>query len=217
LGSNNSISSSNVSDSGANGGNVSLTQYPQIYFNTTGNSATEITSSRPATLANANLTVPYVPEVAVAVTAGGKYESYVNRRFTLAYVTSSTLAFRLPLSATIAGIPTGSIVYIIDYSYRSTNNAFTRRGTMTVSVNVGTAPTYTPFVQLSDEYDFAGNDTSEKSTKLSFSAAFLDAVGATYIASPGQVPSSLGIFYINSLSSGGGDSVAFSYTYKAIL
>jgi hypothetical protein len=88
---------------------------------------------------------------------------------------------------------------------------------MTVSVNVGTAPTYVPFVQLADDYDFAGNDTAEKSIKLSFSASFLDAVGATYIASPGQVPSSLGIFYLNTLSSGGGDSGAFSYTYKAIL
>ena len=210
LGSNNIIRNSNVTDSGADGGNVSFTQYPQIYFNTIGNSAVEITSSRPSTLANANLTVPYVPEVAGL----GKYESHVSRRFTLANVTSSTLAFRLPLSTTVNGIPGGSLVYIIDYSYKSTNNAFTRRGTITVSVNVGTAPTYTPFVQLTDDYDFAGNDTSEKSIKLSFTAAFLDAVGATYIASPGQVPSSLGIFYINALS---GDSGSFSYTYKAIL
>jgi len=210
LGSGNIIKNSNVTDSGANGGNVSFTQYPQIYFNTSGNSAVEITSSRPTTLANANLTVPYIPEIAGL----GKYESHVSRRFTLANVTSSTLAFRLPLSATVAGVPNGSLVYIIDYSYKSTNNAFTRRGTITVSVNVGTAPTYTPFVQLSDDYDFAGNDTSEKSIKLSFTAAFLDAVGATYIASPGQVPSSLGIFYINALS---GDSGSFSYTYKAIL
>ena len=217
LGSNNIIRNSNVSDAGANGGNVTYTQYPQIYFNTSGNSAVEITSSRPATLANANLTVPYVPEVAIASTASGKYESYVNRRLTLAYVTSSTLAFRLPLSTTVDGVPTGSIVYIVDYSYRSSNNGFTRRGTMTVSVYLGTAPTYTPSVQLSDEYDFAGTDTSEKSIKLSFSAALLDATGATYIASPGQVPSSLGIFYLNLLSTGGGDSGAFSYTYKAIL
>ena len=218
LGSNNIIRNSNVSDSGANGGNVTFTQYPQIYFNTTGNSAVEITSSRPATLANANFTVPYVPEVAFASTAGGKYESYVNRRFTLAYNGSSaTPAFRLPLSTNVSGVPTGSIVYIIDYSYKSTNNAFTRRGTITVSVYLGTAPTYTPFVQLSDEYDFAGNDTSEKSIKLSFSAALLDAVGATYIGSPGQIPSSLSILYLNSLSTGGGDSGSFSYTYKAIL
>lgn len=214
LGSSNIIRNSNVTDAGADGGNVSFTQYPQIYFNTTGNSAVEITSSRPSALANANLTVPYVPEVAFAATAGGKYESYVNRRFTLANVTSSTLAFRLPLSCTVAGVPNGSVVYVIDYSYKSTNNAFTRRGTMTVSVNVGTAPTYVPFVQLSDDYDFAGNDTSEKSIKLSFTAAFLDAVGAVYIATPGQVPSSLGIYYINSLA---GDSGSFSYTYKAIL
>lgn len=214
LGSNNIIRNSNVTDSGADGGNVSFTKYPQIYFNTTGNSAVEITSSRPSTLANANLTVPYVPEVAFAATAGGKYESYVNRRFTLANVTSSTLAFRLPLSCTVDGVPNGSVVYVIDYSYKSTNNAFTRRGTMTVSVNVGTSPTYVPFVQLSDDYDFAGNDTSEKSIKLSFTAAFLDAVGAVYIATPGQVPSSLGIYYINALA---GDSGSFSYTYKAIL
>ena len=85
---------------------------------------------------------------------------------------------------------------------------------MTVSVNIGTAPTYVPFVQLSDDYDFAGNDTSEKSIKLSFTAAFLDAGGVIYIASVGQVPSSLGIYYINALS---GDSGSFSYTYKTIL
>lgn len=213
LGSNNIIKNSNVTDAGADGGNVSFTKYPQIYFNTTGNSAVEINSSRPSALANANLTVPYVPEVAFAATAGGKYESYVNRRFTLANVTSSTLAFRLPLSCTVDGTPNGSIVYVIDYSYKSTNNAFTRRGTMTVSVNVGTSPTYVPFIQLSDDYDFAGNDTSEKSIKLSFTAAFLDAVGAVYIATPGQIPSSLGIYYINALA---GDSGSFSYTYKAI-
>jgi hypothetical protein len=118
------------------------------------------------------------------------------------------------LACTAAGVPNGSVVYVIDYSYKSTNNAFTRRGTMTVSVNIGTAPTYVPFVQLSDDYDFAGNDTSEKSIKLSFTAAFLDAVGAVYIATPGQVPSSLGIYYINALA---GDSGSFSYTYKTIL
>ena len=37
LGSNNIIRNSNVTDSGADGGNVSFTQYPQIYFNTIGN------------------------------------------------------------------------------------------------------------------------------------------------------------------------------------
>jgi hypothetical protein len=211
LGTNNIIRNSRLGSSGANGGNVTFTKYAQIYFKTAGNSALDIQSDRPTQLASSvNITTPYVPELA----GKGKYIASSPRSITLTQVTSPTLVFRLPVSTDEAGAPVGSIVYTVDYSYQSTGNAFTRRGTMTISALIGTSPSYTAAkYQMSDDYDFAGVDTSNKSLQLTFSVKFLDQTGVDYTGASGQVPSSLAVRYTNTLN---GDSGTFTYSYTSI-
>ena len=211
VGTNNIIRNSKVGTAGANGGNVTFTKYSQIYFKTFGNTALDIQSDRPGQLSsNTNITTPYVPELA----GKGKYIAYSPRAITLTQVTSPTLAFRLPVSTDEAGAPAGSVVYTVEYSYQSSNNAFTRRGTMTISALIGTSPSYTAAkYQMSDDYDFAGVDSNEKSLKLTFSVKFLDQTGIDYTGAVGQVPSSIAVRYTNTLS---GDSGALTYTYTSI-
>jgi hypothetical protein len=211
IGTNNIIRNCKLGTAGANGGNVTFTKYSQIYFKTAGNTALDIQSDRPGQLASStNITTPYVPELS----GKGKYIAYSPRAITLTQVTSPTLAFRLPVSTDEAGAPAGSIVYTVDYSYQSTNNAFTRRGTMTISALIGTSPNYTAArYQMSDDYDFAGVDTNNKSLQLTFSVKFLDQTGTDYTGASGQVPSSIAVRYTNTLS---GDSGALTYTYTSI-
>ena len=212
LGSNNIIRNCKLGNVGANGGNVTFTKYSQIYFKTIGNIALDILSDRPNQLStNTNITTPYVPEL----TGKGKYIAPSPRTITLSQVSGTSLAFRLPVSTNESGAPIGSIVYTIDYSYQSTQN-FTRRGTMTISALISIAPSlsYTNArYQLTDDYDFAGVDTNEKSLKLVFSVKFLDQIGADFTGAVGQVPSSIAVRYTNPLNS---DSGILTYTYTSI-
>ncbi len=210
LGSGNFVENPRVGDSGQNGGNVTFTQYPQIYFASTGNTVTNVMSSRPGNLAASNLSTVYIPELA----GRGEYKISAPRRLGLANVTSNTLAFRLPLNTDASGVPGGSSIYTIDYVYQSTNNNFTRKGIISIALNLGNSPSYNTNIQLSDEYNFAGVDTAEKSLQLVFSAQLLDQTGTAYTALPGQIPSSLAVLYRNTLS---GDSGNLSYSYSIII
>ena len=122
-----------------------------------------------------------------------------------------TLLFRLPVSTDEVGNPNGSAVYIVDYTYVSTQFNFVRRGTMTISADVhnigGTSYVYP--LQLSDEYDFAGTETN--SLQLDFSAVYLDASGGIYDPTDLTPPSSIQIQYNNQLAS---DVGSFTYLYS---
>ena len=115
----------------------------------------------------------------------------------------------MPCSTGFGGTPTGVISYSIDYSYVSSNNNFSRRGTLTISADITHAR-----IQLSDEYDFAGIDSANTiSLLLNFKASYLDQIGVAYLGSAGQTPTSIVINYENNLA---GDVGIFDYSYTAI-
>ena len=126
--------------------------------------------------------VPYYPEVSGLVS----YNSYGTRQITTNYTSSSTFAFRLPL-------PTDGVNYVVNYIYRSTYRAISRRGSMTIMCDV-----VNNNVQLSDEYDYTGDDTYNVS--LAFTARI--------------VANSLEIDYVNSATS---DTGFVMYSYSAVL
>ena len=192
---------------GNNGGGNAGAIYPQIYFASYGNSSQNDYSDRANDLATTNLLSQYVPEVA----GHGSYSLAGSRAVTLGYITSSaTLAFRLPCSTTVNGIPIGSTVFKIDYIYKSNANYFTRRGTMTISADIDNKQ-----IQLSDDYDFAGNDSAVTTAIiLDFQVYFLDATGVIYTGANGQTTASIGVYYTNNLN---GDSGTLSYSYSASL
>ena len=101
-------------------------------------------------------------------------------------------AFRLPIDTDAAG-------YVINYVYRSTSGTHKRRGTLTVIVD-----TVNRTSQLTDEYDFVGEDSSDDA--LTFSAR-LSALN-------GAARDTLVVWYSNTTA---GDSNAeLTYSYSAI-
>jgi hypothetical protein len=153
-----------------------------------------------------NITTPYVPELG----GHGTYQSYATRQIILSQTSSPVIAFRLPVSTDQYGSPTGSINYNINYFYKSSSTNFTRSGTMLVTADVSNAK-----IQLSDEFNFAGNDvTNTTALILDFSATFLTSTGSTYTGSAGQQPYSIAINYVNNL---GGEAGYINYSYTAIL
>jgi hypothetical protein len=189
---------------GCNGAGNTGAEYPQVYYKTFGNSSQNDYSDRPADLSISNLAVPYVPELG----GHGSYTSYGTQQITLGQITSPVLAFRLPVSTDQYGGPIGSISYNINYFYKSTSNSFTRAGVITVSADIDNKK-----IQISDEYNFAGNDVSNTTALiLDFSTYFLDQDGVQYTGAYGQTPSSIAINYSNNLS---GDAGYFNYSYTA--
>jgi hypothetical protein len=92
--------------------------------------------------------------------------------------------------------------------YQSSINNFSRRGTMTISANIGSAK-----IQLSDEYDFAGADsTNTNATLLDFSVKFLDILGNVYTGASGQTPYSIAVYYTNTYTS---DAGYFNFAYQS--
>lgn len=155
--------------------------------------------------------VPYVPEIA----GYGTYTSYATRKLQLGYVTSPSLVCTLPLSTGPNGNPSRSISYLIDYMYKSNINDFTRRGTLTLVVDVDASVSSTK-AQLTDDYIVTGI-TEEQGLLLDFSATLLNETGAPF-AGTGDIPKSVALRYINTLSiSSATDSGSFSYSYKVIL
>jgi hypothetical protein len=189
---------------GANGSGYTGAIYPEVFFNTRGNTSIENYSDRSA-LGTGTLSTPYVPELA----GRGEYHSFSTKNISLAATVSPTFAFRLPCQTDYSGAPSGVISYLINYSYVSSNNSFSRRGTMTVSADITHAK-----IQLTDEYDFAGVDLANTiSLQLNFKASYLDQSGIAYLGSAGQVPTSIVINYENNLS---GDVGTLDYSYTAI-
>jgi hypothetical protein len=150
------------------------------------NGTTLSMSASPNTTPSGTLTfsVPYYPEISGVVS----YNSYGINRISISNITSPTFAFRLPL-------PTDGVGYIVNYVYRSSNRAQSRRGQMTVMADVTNN-----LVQLSDEYDYVQFASTSEDTKLEFSAQILN--------------KSLNISYKNTSS---GDSGVILYSYSAVL
>ena len=200
----NSVKGCKFYNVGSNGAGFISAIYPEVFFNTRGNFSFENYSDR-SVLGIGTLTSPYVPELS----GHGKYCSFSTRNVSIAATVSPTLAFRVPCLTAFDGTPSGVITYTIDYSYVSSNNNFSRRGTITISADITHAR-----IQLSDEYDFAGIDAANTiSLLLNFKASYLDQVGVAYLGSPGQVPTSIVINYENNLA---GDVGILDYSYIAI-
>lgn len=207
----------------SNVGNVGNTntaaQYPQVYFTTYGNATRGDKSDRHSDLSDPNTgtnstyaLVPYTPEVS----GHGTYVYNGTRSSTLISVSSFTQLIKLPVPWIVNPIkdpdthiltsgPTGQITYVVDYLYASTGNAFTRKGTMTISADVINRK-----IQLSDEYEFAGTDVANTDAiYLDFKAEFLNKLGVATTTDPWTIV----ISYINDYS---GDTGTFNYTYKSI-
>jgi len=202
-GTNNTIQDCDLGTSGANNGNVSLTQYPQIYFNTTGNIAVNNKSDRTALLAETNLSIPYIPEV----TGYGTFKSWSTRQITLSQNANLVTAFRLPVSTNKVGTIDSyhtSISYTVAYNYKS-NSGFSRSGIMYITADTADAK-----IQFEDNYNFAGTDSNGSSYALQFSAQLIDGLGNSYTGSMGQVVSGIAVQYLNYLS---GDTGTMSYSY----
>jgi len=208
LGAGNSVEGARLINVGDLGGGNATAQYPQIYFANTGNSATNNQSDRPVDLAvpTSLSAVPYYPEVA----GTAFYRSYGVRQITLSQTSQYQLAFRLPVNTDSNGNPNNAVTYKVDYTYRSVTNYFVRHGTLTISADIADAS-----IQLSDDYNFSGTDVAGTiATTLDFKAVYYDAVGNLYTGAGGQVPTSIVIQYINTLS---GDSGKLSYSFLALM
>jgi hypothetical protein len=192
----------NVGNNGA--GNTGAV-YPQVYFANYGNTSQNDYSDRANDLASSNLTVQYVPEVA----GHGTYYLAGTRGVVLGFISSTpTLAFRLPCSTTINGIPNSSVTYSISYIYKSAANNFTRRGVITISADIDSRQ-----IQLTDDYDYAGSNEAN-ALILDFKGYFLDSTGAVYTGAGGQSVISIGVYYTNNLN---GDTGTIAYSYTANL
>ena len=215
-GSGNTIISANFINVGNDGGAVAAPIYPQVYFRASGNAIKSFRSDRTQPLSLNTAVATYVPEVGGLVS----YETHSSRTLTLSGGSASVPAFRLPTCTNQTG---GSnfvnpdprhVTYVINYVFRSPNYNYTRRGTMTVSVDVETG-----YKQLSDDYDFAGADVqyspvSALSTQLDFSVGLLDRNGNTFTGALGQKVGSIVIYKSNPITN---DTGYFTYTYTATI
>jgi hypothetical protein len=206
---NNSIKDCDLGTTGANNGNVTLTQYPQIYFKTVGNIAVDNKSDRTNQFAETSLSTlstnyGYVPEI----TGPGTFKSWATRTVILSQNTNLVTAFNLPVPTGAVGGTTDvnrtSISYTVSYNYKS-NTGFSRSGIMQITADTADAK-----IQFEDEYNFAGTDSNGLSYSLIFSAQLVDAFGNSYTGSIGQVVSGIAVQYLNYLS---GDTGTMSYSY----
>lgn len=180
------------------GANAGHAKYPQIYFATSGNSATDIQSDRHGDLVTTNLSTPYVPEV----TGHAVYHSNGVNQISTATGGAPNLLLRLPCPTDSSGTPVGSASYQINYTYQSNAN-YSRKGIMNISVNVDNSK-----IQLSDDYVFAGSYTTDNAQLLDFSAVLLNQTGNPLVSGTAY---SVAIKYISTLSS---DSGTFYYSYS---
>ena len=177
--------------------------YPQVYFKVHNNYVQNYTSDRLASLSRTNLTVPYVPEV-----SGFSLVDYNSvRRLSLGDTNVDTFLFRLPLPVDSFGTPKGSVSYNVNYIYKSEINGFSRKGTLSVILDIEESK-----IQVSDDYTFTGDDPNDTiALKLDLTASILDSVGDIYVGAP-QEPYAIGVFYKNDLP---GDAGTLSYTYTS--
>ena len=162
-----------------------------------GNMIADFKATSHPTLVGSLTMVPYIPEVAGYVT----YTSYATRTILIGYITSPSLLTILPLSTGPTGNPSRSISYQIDYVYKSNLFNFSRRGTLSLVIDVdGSIAQGTTIAQLSDDYNVAGL-SEEDSLKLDFTAVLLNETGSEFTGS-GDNPYSLALRYSNTLSLG---------------
>jgi hypothetical protein len=141
--------------------------------------------------------VPYIPEIAGYVT----YTSYGTRPVLIGYITSPSLLTILPISTGPDGNPSRSISYQLDYVYKSNVFDFSRRGTLTLVVDVDASIAEgTTVAQLSDDYNIAGLG-EEDSLKLDLTVVLLNETGSVFAGS-GDTPYSIALRYSNTLSLG---------------
>lgn len=211
LGTNNTTRNCIYKNVGNDGGTDSLSaRYPQIYFATYGNGSVNDISDRHNEMATSLvLSTQYVPEFA----GHGSYTPQMFNKIILGYRTTADLAFRLPCSTDAFGVPVESVTHTIEYFYKSTAQNFTRQGTIQIVADIINAK-----IQLSDEYNFAGSDPSGNNQMLlDFKAQFIDAAGVVFTGAPGQVPTSIGIYYTNLAWGNQTDQGYFNYSYSSYL
>ena len=141
--------------------------------------------------------VPYIPEVAGYVT----YTSYGTRPVLIGYITSPSLLAILPISTGPNGNPSRSISYQLNYVYKSNVFDFSRRGTLTLVVDVDASiEEGTTIAQLSDDYNIAGLG-EEDSLELDLTVVLLNETGSEFTGT-GDTPYSVALRYSNTLSLG---------------
>lgn len=214
----NSINGCELINVGCEGaGNAAGAIFPQIYLNTEGNSIVNLYSDRHRELAYINSNVPYVPEVSGHATYSSCGMMTVANTLQSVNLTP-TLLFRLPVTTTLAGLPTGGIKYIINYVFQTELTgpiSYTRSGDIIISAYI--AEGSASKIQLSDEYTWAGSDAADVNAQLlEFSAYFLDKDGNLYTGDPSKPPYSIAVKYINNPGPGpGGGSGRLEYSYTA--
>lgn len=199
---------------GNDSGNNAQPLYPQIYFRSAGNTVENVKSDRSDVLSDAShVDVQYIPEVTGRVV----YKSSSIKEISLVTTNGYGTAFRLPLPTTEYAVPNSVISYVIEYVYKvgdplnPSGYNYSRRGTIRVVADVETSLALNaPYVQLSDDYEFTGDDPQGTyATNLDFRAVLTNADGTTYTGLTGS-PATLEIKYASTITNG-----TFSYTYVA--
>jgi len=197
----NIVTNCKMTDVGNNDQGPALPLYPQIYFKTVGNTVSNIVSDRADNLVTTNSN-PYVPEI-----SGNVYYQYSTvNSLAIGQINTAITLFRLPASTDQYGTPNGTISYDINYVYKSTVNSFSRTGNLYLAADINHSQ-----ISLSDDYNFAGSDSSDSIAQvLTFSAVYLAQDGSLYTAAAGQVATTIAIQYTNTLTN---DSGVLNYSY----
>ena len=212
----NIITDCKMEDVGNNNAGPLSPVYPQVFFKSLGNVATNIHSDRSTVLSNASSSVQmYIPEV----TGNVVFNSPVSYQAVVGQTTNGNILFRLPAVTDAFGVPIGAISYNIEYVYRDISNTvglgnatlpFTRSGNFYITADVSRAK-----IDYADDYTFAGTDANNSVAQvLTFSAIFLDGSGNVYTGALGQVASTLAVFYVNTLANDSG-ALNYSYTFNS--
>jgi hypothetical protein len=122
LGSDTSTRQCQYTNVGNDGGATPI--YPQVYFNTYGNTSIDDKSDRFVTLASSSSSVQYVPEI----TGHGVYNMFATNKVIIGEYSAPYLAFRLPSPTDANGNPIGSATYTVSYLYKSQSSNFSRQG-----------------------------------------------------------------------------------------
>lgn len=209
-GTQNTVAGSTLVNVGVDGtGNINATDtmYPQIYFESYGNTVSNNNSDRPGDLELGNFTIPYIPFLG----GHGVISSLSANNVYLGDISGTMM--RLPMPANAQGVPTGSISYTIDYTFKNdtAGKKYARSGAIIIAADADTGK-----IQVSDEYNYAGDDTNIADIALAFNidATFLDAAGQTYIPGSGNPPYGILLSYTNT---GFALTGQFVYTYKAVV
>ena len=194
---------------GKDGASSIDTTYPQVYFKNHGNVLVNMQSDRLDDLSDPTTasSYDYVPEFA----GHGVYQSFGTKAVFID-ASQSDSVIRLPVSTNEFGVPLGTIVYTMDYVYKSNatyTDTYTRAGTITIVADI-----VKKRLQLSDTYDITSLDpTNTIALQLEFSARFLDANGVADMG-PGHIPHSINLLFSNDIA---GDIGYFNFSYTAMV